>query len=80
MLNAEEEEDDNENNEAVIDIDNDIKCQDRFLNKQKEYYVHFGDACLALSRFAVSKMRNVSYEALRLNIINSYTKKYWVSK
>ena len=76
----EEEEDDNENNEAVIDIDNDIKCQDRFLNKQKEYYVHFVDACLALSRFAVSKMRNVSYEALRLNIINSYTKKYWVSK
>ena len=55
-------------------------CIDTFLSKKKDYYIHFVDACIALSRFAVSKMRNVSYDKLRLNVINSYTKKLWIQK
>lgn len=47
-------------------------------NKQKEY-IHFVDACLAVSRFAVCKSQNISFDKLRPNIVNPYTKKMWTS-
>ena len=48
--------------------------------KFKDYYVHYIEACLALSRFAVSTMCDCTFESLRYNLVNVYTKKYWLNE
>ena len=48
--------------------------------KFKDYYVHYIEACLALSRFAVSTMCDCTFESLRYNLVNLYTKKMWLNE
>ena len=48
--------------------------------KFKDYYVHYIEACLALSRFAVSTMCDCTFNSLRYNLVNLYTKKYWLNE
>lgn len=65
----------NKNIEAYQESDSSQKMLD---SKQKEY-IHFVDACLAVSRFAVCKSQNISFDKLRPNIVNPYTRKMWTS-
>ena len=46
-------------------------------NKEKYLFVHFIDACLIISQYAISKSMNVHFDSLRRNIVSSYTKKFW---
>ena len=46
-------------------------------NKEKYLFVHFLDACMIISQFAISKSMNVHFDSLRRNIVSSYTKKFW---
>ena len=48
--------------------------------KEEEYYIHFVDACLAMSRFAISKAENISFNKLRKDMVGTYTKKMWVKQ
>ena len=47
---------------------------------KKEYYVHYVDACIAISRYAVSKTQNIQFEKLRQKLVNSYTFNMWSQK
>ena len=47
---------------------------------RKEYYIHYVDACLAISRYAVAKTQNVHFEMLRQKLVNSYTFNLWSEK
>ena len=45
--------------------------------KEKYLVIHFLDACLTISQFAISKSMNVNFDTLRRNIVSSYTKQLW---
>ncbi len=45
-----------------------------------ELYVHFVDACLALSGLVVSKKNTISLDMLRKNVVGKYTQKLWKNK
>ena len=47
---------------------------------KKEYYVHYVDACIAISRYAVAKTQNIQFEKLRQKLVNSYTFNMWSEK
>ena len=70
----EEEEEDDDNEEGG---EASSQAKEHFANK-KDFYIHYADACIGLSRFAVSKMSNISFDKLRLDVVNSYTKKHWI--
>ena len=53
---------------------------DNISSVNSRMFVLFVDACLALCRFAVSTKLNISFDKLRANIVNSYTKKLWRNK
>jgi hypothetical protein len=43
-------------------------------------YIHFVDACLALSRLVVSKKNTISLDMLRENVVGKFTQKLWKKK
>jgi hypothetical protein len=48
------------------------------MTSSKNYiYVHFVDACIAISRYAVSLIHNIPIEQLRNSLVNSYTMRMW---
>jgi hypothetical protein len=49
------------------------------VNNEKEKYlvIHFIDACMTITQFAISKSMNVHFDVLRRNVVSSYTKKLW---
>lgn len=46
----------------------------------KGLYIHFVDACLALSRLVVSKKNTISLDLLRENVVGKFTQKLWKNK
>ena len=66
--------DSNSEDSKVNELGNKVK------EKFKDLYVHYIEACLVLSRFAVSTMCNCTFESLRYNLVNSYTKKLWINE
>ena len=48
--------------------------------KFKDYYVYYVDACIVLSRYIISRMSNIDFDRLRNEIVDLYTKKYWVNE
>ena len=48
------------------------------LKKDKKYYIHFVDACLAISRFVISKNESVNIFSLRDKLVNAYTMNKWM--
>ena len=48
--------------------------------KFKDYYVYYVDACIVLSRYIISRMSNIDFNRLRDEIVDLYTKKYWVNE
>ena len=45
-----------------------------------DYYVYFVDACIVLSKYIISRMSNIEFNRLRNEIVDLYTKKYWVNE
>ena len=64
----EQEQKEGENNKSIVSKLN------------KEFFIHFVDCCIQLSRFAISKMRNVEFNQLRMNVVSIYIKKFWIGK
>jgi len=66
--------DSNSDNSKITELGH--KVNEKF----KNFYVHYIEACLALSRFAVSTMCDCTFESLRYNLVNLYTKKMWLNE
>ena len=47
------------------------------VNTSDYHYIHYVDACLALSRFAVSITQHIDYDKLREQLVNSYAINKW---
>ena len=43
-------------------------------------YVHFVDACLAMSRYVICKAENISFEKLRKELVDNYTRRMWLKE
>ena len=46
-------------------------------NKKVSYNIHFVDACLALSRYAVATSQHIDYSKFREQLVNSYAINKW---
>ena len=77
-----------EGNSRIIDIKRSYTFENQIigknennrviLKKKKEnYYIHFVDACLALSRYAVSTSQHIDYSKFREQLVNSYAINKW---
>lgn len=76
----EEENDDGDNNDNEEGGESSSQQTKEHFTNKKDFYIHYADACIGLSRFAVSKMSNISFDRLRLNVVNSYMKKHWIRR
>ena len=66
------------NRNAYIFSSEQLSKDTPILNEQEKYIkIHFIDACMIISQFAVSKSMNVNFDTLRRNVVNSFTKKLW---
>ena len=61
-------------------VDNDNDNNDVQQHLHDDYYVHFVDACLAMSRYVISKAENISFDKLRKDIVDGYTRKMWLKE
>ena len=78
LTNRDNKDDKDSNSEKEKEV-----CKEKHKNQitvNTKTYIHFVDACLAVSRFAVCKTQNIAMDKLRPNIVNSYTKKMWTSQ
>ena len=78
LTNRDNKDDKDSNSEKGKEV-----CKEKHKNQitvNTKTYIHFVDACLAVSRFAVCKTQNIAMDKLRPNIVNSYTKKMWTSQ
>ena len=56
---------------------NDKSITNVYNEKEKYLVIHFIDACMTISQFAISKSMNVHFDVLRRNVVSSYTKRLW---
>ena len=51
--------------------------EEKLIKKKEINYIHYVDACLAITKYAISKSQNVDISTLRDKKVNSYTMNYW---
>jgi hypothetical protein len=51
-----------------------------YLKNFSNFYIHFVEVCLSLSRYALSSFnKTINFDDFRVNLVNSYTLKMWVN-
>ena len=54
--------------------------KDDYLKNFSNFYIHFVDVCLFLSRYGLSSFnKTINFDDFRVNLVNSYTLKMWVN-
>ena len=51
--------------------------EEKLIKKKEINYIHYIDACLAITKYAISRANNVNISNLRDKKVNSYTINYW---
>ena len=51
--------------------------EEHLIKKKRTNYIHYVDACLALTKYVIAKSKNVDINSLRDKKVNSYTMNYW---
>ena len=69
-------------NKNSFTFSNEILYQDEEepLKKNQKIYIHYVDACLALTKYAVAKSKNIDINILRDKKVIPYTMNYWIEK